>query len=205
MNEIYNSEYTSYQTNRNRFRRWVRQAYLRKASSLVNGPTLDFGCGIGELLTRLPSGSMGLEYNKTTISYCNAQGLDVVFYDGFEDGWCLSSVPKGRKFESMVISHVLEHLEEPEKILPKLLVTLKSFDVRTVLVIIPGKAGFKSDPTHRKFVDINMLKEVVNKAPDWNIKSMEYYPFNIEQIGNFFIHNELQVVLERESARPTLS
>ncbi|MCC2681671.1 MAG: hypothetical protein K0S36_1235 [Nitrosospira multiformis] len=198
MNETYNSEYTNYQTNRNRFRRWGRQVYLRKASSLVNGPTLDFGCGIGELLTRLPSGSMGLEYNKTTISYCDAQGLDVVFYDGFEDDWCLSSVPKGRKFESMVISHVLEHLEEPEKILPKLLVTSKSFGVRTVLVIIPGKAGFKSDPTHRKFVDINMLKEVVHKAPGWNIKSMEYYPFNIEQIGNFFIHNELQVVLERE-------
>ena len=198
MNETYNSEYTNYQTNRNRFRRWVRQVYLRKASSLVNGSTLDFGCGIGELLTRLPSGSMGLEYNRTTISYCDAQGLDVVFYDGFEDDWCLSSVPKRRKFESMVISHVLEHLEEPEKILPKLLVTSKSFGVKTVLVIIPGKAGFKSDPTHRKFVDINMLEEVVNKAQDWKIKSMEYYPFNIEQIGNFFIHNELQVVLETE-------
>lgn len=205
MNEIYNSEYTNYQTNRNRFRRWVRQAYIRKASSLVNGPTLDFGCGIGELLTRLPSGSMGLEYNKTTVSYCDAQGLDVVFYNGFEDDWCLSSVPKGRKFESMVISHVLEHLEEPEKILPKLLVTLKSFGVGTVLVIIPGKAGFKSDSTHRKFVDINMLKEVVSRVSDWNIKSMEYYPFNIEQIGNFFIYNELQVVLERESVHSTLS
>lgn len=197
MNETYGSEYTNYQTNRTRFRRWIRQAYLRKATSLINGRTLDFGCGIGELLSRLPSGSTGLECNKTTISYCNAQGLDVFFYDGFEDDWCLSSVPRERKFESMVISHVLEHLEEPEKILAKLLVASELFSVRTVLVIVPGKAGFKSDPTHRKFVDMSMMKEVINKAQNWNIKSKEYYPFNIEQTGNFFIHNELQVVLER--------
>ena len=113
----------------------IRQVYLRKASSSVNGPTLDFVCGIGELLTRLPSRSMGLEFNRATISYCDTQGLDVVFYDGFEDDWCLFRSRNERKFESMVISHVSEHLEEPEKILLKLLISSKSYDLKTVLLL----------------------------------------------------------------------
>lgn len=55
----FDERYTSYQTDRAPLRKLVRKIYLRSAQSLLRGPTLDFGCGVGELLGRLPEGSRG--------------------------------------------------------------------------------------------------------------------------------------------------
>ena len=73
----YDKRYADYQANRSALRKLVRRAYLRSAEDLLQGATLDFGCGICELLERLPDGSVGLEYNKQTVKYCNERGLRV--------------------------------------------------------------------------------------------------------------------------------
>ena len=63
----YGSEYTEYQSNRSRIRKLARTPWLRAAEAYVEGPAVDLGCGVGELLARLPAGSMGLEINRSTI------------------------------------------------------------------------------------------------------------------------------------------
>lgn len=194
----FDSSYTQYQLDRSPVRKWVRQVYLSRAASMVEGPALDFGCGIGELLRRLPTGSKGLEYNTSTVEHCRGQGLDVSAYDGFADDWSLSVLPPGSTFRSMVFSHVLEHLQEPLDIFGKLLRAAPRFGIERVLVIVPGKAGFRIDPTHLTFVDRPMLvNESVLAGTRFRHVSDQYFPGNARAIGDWFPHHELQVVYER--------
>lgn len=194
----FDADYTRYQTERSALRKWVRRLYLRSAARQLRGPTLDFGCGVGELLQRLPDGSQGLEYNPATVAYCRSVGLPVQAYDGFADDWRLRVLPENARFESMVISHVLEHLDEPMVILNKLLHAARQHAVRRVLVIVPGRAGYRIDSTHRTFVDRSMLarREVV-EGSGFTLQSARYFPGNLRRIGDVFPHHELQVMFER--------
>ena len=201
MNAEFDSTYTQYQSQRSALRRWVRQAYLRRAASFVDGPTLDFGCGVGELLRILPHGSSGLEYNRSTVDYCRERVLPVEHYDGFADGWQLSALPADRYFKSMVISHVLEHLREPMDVLHRLGSASLRHGVERILVIVPGKAGFRIDPTHLTFVDLAMLVESSPlDAAGFRCARAEYYPGDLRMIGDVFPYHELQVLFTRNSA-----
>lgn len=198
MNE-YDRDYTEYQLNRSRLRRWVRRMYLGRAVKLLpDGPAIDFGCGIGNLLRRLPPGSIGLEYNAETVAYCRRQGLDVIWYDGTRDGWNLGALPSGKRYVSLVVSHVLEHLDAPDRILKSLLAAAGNRGVSTALLIVPGIAGFNSDPTHRTFIDLPWFRKVLGDIDDWQLTHAGYYPFNHESGGGIFAHNELQVVARRK-------
>lgn len=193
----YGIEYTQYQAGRSRLRKLVRKLYLRKAASQISGPTLDFGCGIGELLSILPPGSAGLEYNRETVAYCQSRGLDVNWYDGFSDDWALSAVPAERTFESMTISHVLEHLDAPVEVLRSLMGSAERLGIRQLLIIVPGPAGYRSDATHRTFVDLPMLRAAIAPMSHWQLINAALFPLNVAALGNVFPHHELQVLLER--------
>lgn len=194
MTTEFDSAYTNYQLNRSAFRKLVRRLYLRRAASQLRGRTLDFGCGIGELLPYLPSGSKGLEYNKATVQVCRQMGLDVSFYDGTVDDWSLSSITEEEGFSSMVVSHVLEHLDSPMLVLQKLLEAAKGIGVRRVLVIVPGKAGYRIDSTHRTFVDAQMLRGAI--PAEWSVTDSFYFPFDLARAGDVFIYNELHLLMD---------
>lgn len=193
MSADFDDSYTRYQSERSALRKFVRKLYLRRAASQLRGKTLDFGCGVGELLAWLPAGSQGLEYNRATVEHCRARGLDVRFYDGSADDWSLSLLDASDGFRSMVISHVLEHLDEPTDVLRRLLAAAERLGVRDVLIIVPGRAGFRIDPTHRVFVDEAMLRSAVD-AP-WSIQRAFCFPFPWERVGDVFVYNELHVKL----------
>lgn len=194
----YGPEYTDYQANRSWVRKFVRRLYLASARArLMGGPTLDFGCGIGELLQTLPPGSRGLEYNRATVALCKASGLKVDWYDGFADDWRLSVLPEKERFESMVLSHVLEHFDSPMQILERMLEAAQVRDIQRVLIIVPGRAGFAKDPTHRTFVDLQMLERALSVNKQWRLSEHFYFPFPLHSVGGLFVHNELQVVLDR--------
>lgn len=187
--------YTHYQSDRSGVRKWVRRAYLNSARNQLRGATLDFGCGVGELLSRLPEGSAGLEYNRATVDHCRAQGLDVHWYDGTQDDWQLSAMPPGRRFESMIISHVLEHLDAPASILRRLLGSASRLGVRRVLAIVPGQAGYRIDATHRTFVDRDMLMAPnVVQGTGFVAACARHFPIDFRAIGDWFPHHELQVL-----------
>ncbi|TDK29993.1 methionine biosynthesis protein MetW [Luteimonas terrae] len=201
MSTEFDSRYTQYQLDRSPVRKWVRQIYLERAASLVRGPTLDFGCGVGELLRRLPAGSKGLEYNTATVEHCRREGLDVAPYDGFEDDWGLTALSTKPGFESMVVSHVLEHLNAPMEVFVKLLGAASRLGVRRVLVTVPGQAGFRIDPTHLTFVDRSMLlDEAMLASTGFRPVRDGYFPGDLRWIGDWFPHHELQVVYERSPA-----
>ncbi len=193
----FDGQYTRYQLERGRLRRIVRKAYLRKAASLVQGATLDFGCGVGELLRLLPPGSHGVEYNLDTVAHCRNAGLPVSFYDGFQDDWGLDGLADFR-FDSMILSHVLEHLDSPMRVLSRLSHASARLGVEHIVVIVPGAAGYAIDATHKTFVDEAMLRDegVLDQA-GLRVSRLGYFPGNLRPLGNWFPHHELQVVFER--------
>lgn len=195
MNMKFDERYTDYQRNRNQLRKLVRLIYLRSAAAQLEGPTLDFGCGIGELLRKLPAGSRGLEYNQATVDFCRGAGLAVDAYDGFRDDWALGALPVGSRFQSMVISHVLEHLEHPVDVLRKLMLAARTRGVERVLLIVPGQAGFRIDDTHRTFVDMALLSSPsVVAGTGFLLNRARYFPGNFRRLGDWFPHHELQVL-----------
>lgn len=198
MDNEFDQRYTDYQSERSALRKWVRRIYLRSAASQLRGPVLDFGCGVGELLEKLPAGSLGLEYNLATVAHCRGKGLEVEAYDGFADDWELSVLRPERHFDSMVISHVLEHLEEPARILAKLLQAGARIGVRQVLVIVPGRAGYRIDATHRTFVDRDLLTDAtIVQDTGFSVRRARYFPGDLRRIGDWFPHHELQMLYTR--------
>lgn len=194
----YGDDYLEYQISRGWFRRTVRSLYLRSAAGQLAGPTLDLGCGVGELLRRLPAGSQGLEYNPATVEYCRSHGLAVSHYDGFADDWQLSCISGDDGMQSLVVSHLLEHLDRPGDILCKLLESAARLGISSALIVVPGKRGFASDATHRTFVDIRMLANVGKTgAGGFSMQRARYFPCNWGALGRLVTHHELQVFYAR--------
>lgn len=194
---LYGEGYTRYQLNRGSARKLVRRIYLDAAVRNLRGPTVDFGCGVGELLSRLPAGSLGLEINPVSVEHCRNRGLDAIVYDGDADNWSLGMLDAERGLQSLVASHVLEHLERPMDKLASLLRACNRLGIKRVLVIVPGERGYESDDTHRTFIDLEMLAnpEMV-KGTGFALSSSRYFPGNVRALGDFFPHHELQVVYD---------
>jgi len=64
---LYSDDYLAYQRDRNWFRKWLRQFYIRHAVNHLIPPVIDFGCGIGEHLIQLGADSIGIEVNQVLI------------------------------------------------------------------------------------------------------------------------------------------
>lgn len=189
----YDQQYTRYQINRSWPRKLLRKIYLASAVSQLNGATVDLGCGIGDLLTCLPAGSIGLDVNPTSIAYCRDRGLNACVYDGELDHWSLSALKRSDGLQSLVVSHVLEHLDHPMEKLSRILRSCDGIGIRTVLVVVPGRRGFASDQTHRTFIDKQMLSDAsVTAGSTFRLTHTRHFPVNMQFLGTSFTHLELQ-------------
>ena len=197
--EEYDQNYTDYQANRAGWRKVVRRPWLRAAASFVEGPVVDLGCGVGALLARLPAGSIGLEVNRASIAHCQEQGLDVSYYDGAADDWALAPVAaSSTRFDTLLVSHVLEHFDGPDRILRRLLEAAGPLGLRQVLVIVPGRAGFRHDATHRTFVDAAMLSAPELAAGTaFDRSEISWFPGNLRAIGDVFTYHEMRAAFRR--------
>ena len=118
----FDREYAAEQLRRARhpLRRLVKGFYLRNILRDVRGATIDFGCGAGQLLSRLPAGSIGLEVNPHLIEALRNAGHSVRPSRGDMQDFELEGIESGC-FQTLVIAHVLEHLQNPEAALRVLL------------------------------------------------------------------------------------
>ena len=73
----FGSAYAVEQLRRSRhpLRRLIKKFYLDRVLRELRGPTIDFGCGAGQLLARLPADSVGLEVNPPLVQ-CGVDRVD---------------------------------------------------------------------------------------------------------------------------------
>ncbi len=145
--------YFSYLQQRSRLGYLYRNYWLYpKLCSYLKGKTLDVGCGIGDFL-HYRNNTVGVDVNPETVKYCQSQGLDARLME-------LDRLPfESNSFDSIILDNVLEHIEDPNLLLHEIKRVLVSGG--SVLLGVPGRKGFSSDPDHKVFYSKNKLIKVM--------------------------------------------
>lgn len=182
---------------RHPLRRLIKGFYLRSALSMVQGPTIDYGCGAGQLLALLPAGSVGLEVNPHLVAAHTRAGLSVRQWQANEQGFDLLGLDRGG-FKTLVISHVLEHLPDPTASLSRLLLACRRLGVNRLIAVVPGAKGFASDATHRTFIDSRyVVSNGWHRLAGYELSRQRFFPMPWEAGGDLYIYNEMQLVFDR--------
>lgn len=182
---------------RNIFRRLVKGFYLRNLLKDVRGAAIDFGCGAGQLLEKLPAGSIGLEVNPELVRILKSQGKNVLQYAPDADQLRFNNLPGG-PYKTFIMSHVLEHFENAADGLTTILRSCRSIGVERVIIVVPGKKGYDFDNTHRSFVTRDyLLAKNMQQHEGYKISHMNFFPLDIEAVGTFFTFHELKIIYDK--------
>ncbi|WP_042396009.1 class I SAM-dependent methyltransferase [Streptacidiphilus carbonis] len=152
------------------------------------GRVLDVGCGLGRNLLSCSPESVGVDHNEHSVAAARARGLNAYVPDDFfasEDG-------RPASFDSMLCAHVLEHLEQSvaEELLVTYLPSIKPGG--KVVLITPQEAGFASDTTHVRYIDLDGLRAHVENA---GLEVVRGYSFPLPRpAGRRFKYNEFVMV-----------
>lgn len=197
----FSREYAAEQIRRSRhpFRRLIKEFYIRNLLKEIAGPSIDFACGAGQLLARLPAGSIGVEVNACLIEYLTLRGLNVIRYNTDLDQFSLSMFQKGQ-FSTFIMAHLLEHFADAAQVLRTLLNSCRRIGIQQIILVLPGWKGYLSDRTHKTFVDARYLQaNGLWCCEGYRQKASRYFPFNREAVGRYFIYHELVIVYDRVS------
>jgi SAM-dependent methyltransferase len=195
----FDQTYAEEQLRRSRhpLRRLIKKFYLDSVLREVHGATIDFGCGAGQLLARLPAGSIGLEVNPHLVQALQGGGMNARFYDASSDDFSLSGLDAGR-YKSLVISHVLEHFDDTEQVMHKLWRACARLGVETIVAVVPGARGYASDATHKTFVTEDYVREHgLQRCEGYRLDAAKYFPLDVARVGDYFIFHEMKLVYRR--------
>ena len=195
--EIYSKKYYEYLKNRSKIRKWLRLYYLRDINKYCIGKTIDFGCGVGELLKILPEDSIGYEVNNIAVDYCKSNYLNVELYNPETDEYKFKMIKRG-DYKTFTMNHVLEHLDNTPELINKLFESCNKIGISRIVFTLPGVKGYNSDSTHLTFIDLDFLRN--NKILEnkyYCLKIFKYFPLNMKLFTKHFTHNELRLIFEK--------
>jgi hypothetical protein len=192
--DLYAADYFEYLKNRSAVRKRIRRFYLKDIAGYCTGKTIDFGCGVGELLQYLDKGSLGLEVNPVAVHFCKAHGMEVNLYDPETDQYRLSMIPE-HCCTTFTMNHVLEHIENAAEVVSALFKSCHRLGIKRIVLTVPGIKGYASDPTHRSFIDQGFFEK--NKLwdnPYYTRVQEKHFPVNSATFGEYFTHNEWRII-----------
>jgi ubiquinone/menaquinone biosynthesis C-methylase UbiE len=177
-------EYFQYLERRTKLQLWLRKPFMWTLANVFKGQVLDVGSGVGEFLKTYRD-SFGVDANQFCVESCRKQGLrcvnasadDLPFPEQFFDG--------------VLISHVIEHLESPDKAISEANRVLKTGG--KLCIVVPMQAGFKKDPTHLQFYDGKRLSEALSRH-GFAVQTVHQFPFPWAIAGKFLYFNELRCI-----------
>lgn len=200
MTAEFDNQYASEQLRRRRswLRRIVKELYLHNLLRLLPGKTVDLGCGAGQLLERLPAGSIGLEVNPSLVRTLASMGLSVRLYDAMSDDFSLGVVERD-VYKHLVCSHVIEHFADPAASLRKLGAACDRLGIASMIFVVPGLLGFLSDPTHKTFVTEQFIDDQqLRFIGPYQMSKPMYFPGNWESLGRLYRYHECILTWHRK-------
>jgi len=202
---LYDREYAARQLRRRRnpLRRAIKYFYLRNLLREVRGRTVDLGFGAGQLLERLPAGSLGLEVNPHLVEEAQRAGLNAALLDTSKEEPLIDAVP-ANTYSTLVLAHVLEHFSDADVMLKKILRAAAILGIERVIFVVPGAKGFQFDSTHRTFVNRRYLEEHrLLSCEGYRVTTRRYFPVDREGIGRYYTFHEFMFVYDRMGADVT--
>jgi SAM-dependent methyltransferase len=174
-------------------RRWkrllnVQAPYRWNLRRLKPGYVLDVGCGLGRNLLHLDGNGVGVDPNPECVAAARARGVEAYGEGEFKDRW----PPGTQAFDSLLISHVVEHLlpAEADALIQNYLPFVKSNG--KVILIAPQEAGYRRDSTHVTFCNYTILVSMLRRA-GVSVDKKYSFPFP-RVVGKLFLYNEFVVV-----------
>lgn len=170
----------------------VQRPYRAHLRSLRLGLVLEIGCGVGRNLRHLGAEhAVGVDHNAHAVARACALGLRAFTPPQFR----ASSFATPGRFDSLLVSHVLEHMTAGEA---SALLRTWSDSLRAggrCVVITPQEAGFRSDPTHVEWIDFARAEAVVRDA---GLALLRQYSFPFPRaLGRVFKYNEFVTVARK--------
>jgi SAM-dependent methyltransferase len=171
----------------------VQRPYRWNLRRLKLGFVLDVGCGIGRNLANLGGrgAAVGVDHNPDAVRIAKQRGFEAHLPDSFRT----SPYAVQDRFDSLLLSHVAEHLpfEETTELLLTYLPYVRSGG--RVVIETPQEFGFRSDPTHVHFVDFQVLARLCQAA---GLKPLTAYSFPFPRfVGRLFKYNEFVLVARK--------
>ena len=132
---------------------------------------------------------IGIDHNPDAVAAARARGLVAFLPEEFA-----RSSFAGDRFDSLLFSHVLEHMSssEAKELVANYLPHLRAGG--RVVTITPQEVGFRSDSTHVEFFDLDDLAELARALDLEPVRSYSF-PFP-RPVGRIFKHNEFVLVAE---------
>ena len=128
---------------------------------------LDYGCGIGDLISYKKS-IIGVDINEYCTKYCIERGFKAFTISNnvlpFED----------KKFSTVILDNVFEHLEKPEDQFSEIKRVIS--DNGVVIIGVPGIKGDSQDSTHIKLYEEEDLISTLDSL-GFTVKNIFYTPF----------------------------
>ena len=178
----------------------IRNIYLNNAKKYVIGKAIDFGCGAGEFLERLPKGSLGLEVIPEIVNSNLNKGLRIKLFDPAKDQYTFNTLGiSNGEFETFISMHVFEHLENSQEIIKKIFSVCEKIGVKRIIIIVPCLKGFKSLAEHITYVDAKYLKKNgLENYSNYKLSKLKYFPLNFETVGRYFTHSEMIAIWDSQ-------
>lgn len=181
-------EYYAFLQRRSRLALLYRRRYLYPLlCRYLSGRVLDIGCGIGDFLAYRPD-TVGIDVNPLLVEHCRR--------NGWEAHW-MRTLPipfAARSFAGAVLDNVLEHLEEPREMLDEARRILSAKG--TLVVGVPGRKGFSSDPDHKHFYDEIRLRADVTSS-GFHCEKLWHLPVRAPRLDRYFSQFALYGVFRR--------
>ncbi len=156
----------------------VQRPYRWNIRQLDLGRTLDVGCGIGRHLESLPTGSLGVDHNPSSIEIARSNGLNAITTDDFDARY--PDPPAIPEYDSILLAHVLEHMTPTEGL--ALLEHYLPHARRTLAVICPQEKGYTTDATHVTFLDADDIAGML-RSVGLRVRRSFSFPFPGSWVG----------------------
>ena len=169
----------------------VQRPYRWHVRRLRLGFVLDVGCGLGRNLVHLGGFGVGVDHNPASVAAAVERGIVAFTPEAFR----ASSHAEPEHFDALLLAHVAEHMRwsEARDLLGEYLPYVRSRG-RAVL-ITPQEAGYRSDPTHVEFMDLESLGRLARAV---GLDPINAYSFPFPRpVGNVFKYNEFVLVARK--------
>lgn len=141
------------------------------------GKILDIGCGLGHLLSRLGKdfGTYGIDINPWAIKKAKLVSPQSHFF-------CLPAEKidqlKGKKFEVVVMRHLVEHLKNPTSVFDKVAHLLKKDGF--IILATPNPESLSAKFMKDKWIGYKDSTHISLKPPEFWLKLLEENGFSIK-------------------------